>query len=354
MTSVDSGVETGNDSNDSSVTHESNVSANFNSPQGSNAGNNNAGSQFSNVEVGPSRPLGLPIASICPGLNTNADGQGTSKPSTSGPLVLHANAEPTKVLEFRIPPMYIEPLYGANGQLLSTTMEILKTRSTYHRKMKLHAMQRKSKFRMKTWQEFQGPLDERKMRLAAATNNIELMRRLLTSGVYPNNHDEQGRSPLHLASSSDIFFRAILRGYTDVVRLLLEHGADPNQRDCLGNTPLHLAAVTSKIAVVTLLLKAGTDVLSSDQHGHNPLQLAQTKLRLLQSFKGSDMNKIKEEVHNVVGMLLAYLQRQKDAREQVEALSTFCSRLSLSNTSDEIQGDVRDLLANIDSLSLAS
>ncbi|XP_046622562.1 ankyrin repeat domain-containing protein 54-like [Neodiprion virginianus] len=354
MTSVDSGVETGNDSNDSSVTHESNVSANFNSPQGSNAGNNNAGSQFSNVEVGPSRPLGLPIASICPGLNTNADGQGTSKPSTSGPLVLHANAEPTKVLEFRIPPMYIEPLYGANGQLLSTTMEILKTSmlwspqragSTYHRKMKLHAMQRKSKFRMKTWQEFQGPLDERKMRLAAATNNIELMRRLLTSGVYPNNHDEQGRSPLHLASS---------RGYTDVVRLLLEHGADPNQRDCLGNTPLHLAAVTSKIAVVTLLLKAGTDVLSSDQHGHNPLQLAQTKLRLLQSFKGSDMNKIKEEVHNVVGMLLAYLQRQKDAREQVEALSTFCSRLSLSNTSDEIQGDVRDLLANIDSLSLAS
>ena len=139
-----------------------------------------------------------------------------------------------------------------------------------------------------------------------------------------------------------------------MVRLLLEHGADPNQRDCIGNTPLHLAAVTSKISVVTLLLMAGTDVLSSDQHGHNPLQIAQTKLRVLQSCKGSDMNKVKEEVQNIVAMLLAYLEKQKNAQEQVESLSYFCSRLSLSNTSDQIQDDVRDLLANLDSLSLTS
>lgn len=105
---------------------------------------------------------------------------------------------------------------------------------------------------------------------------------------------------------------------------------------------------------MTLLLKAGTDVLSSDRHGHNPLQIAQTKLKILQSCKGADMIRIKEEVHNIVDMLLAYLEKQKNAQEQVENLSNFCSRLSLSNTSNQIQDDVRDLLANLNSLSLTS
>lgn len=195
------------------------------------------------------------------------------------------------------------------------------------------------------WKEFQGTLNERKMRMATATNNLEVVRRLLESGISPNNIDSELRTPLHLASC---------RGYTEMVQLLLEHGADPNQRDCIGNTPLHLAAVTNKISVVTLLLKAGTDVLSSDRHGHNPLQIAQTKLKILQSCKGADMIRIKEEVHNIVDMLLAYLEKQKNAQEQVENLSNFCSRLSLSNTSNQIQDDVRDLLANLNSLSLTS
>lgn len=39
-----------------------------------------------------------------------------------------------------------------------------------------------------------------KMRVAATTNNVEMMQRLLEQGVSPNSYDEQGRSPLHLAS----------------------------------------------------------------------------------------------------------------------------------------------------------
>lgn len=144
------------------------------------------------------------------------------------------------------------------------------------------------------------------------------------------------------------------RGYTDMVRLLLENGADPNRRDCIGNTPLHLAAVTCKISVVTLLLTAGTDVLSLDQHGYNPLQLAQTKLKMLQNCDDEDMVKIQEEMHNIVSMLLVYLQKQSNMQEQVEALSNFCSRLSLSSTSDQVQDDVKDLLANIDALNITS
>lgn len=50
------------------------------------------------------------------------------------------------------------------------------------------------------WKDMQSPYIQRKMRLAAATNNIMLMHRLLETGVSPNNHDEHGRTPLHHAS----------------------------------------------------------------------------------------------------------------------------------------------------------
>lgn len=144
------------------------------------------------------------------------------------------------------------------------------------------------------------------------------------------------------------------RGYTEMVEMLLRFGANPNIRDCVGNTPLHLAAVTSKIAVVTLLLTAGTNVSSLDHHGYNPLQLAQTKLRLLQSYKDSDMVKIKEEMCNIVNMLLAYLRKQESLQGEMESLTNFCSRLSLSNTSNQVQDDVKDLLASVTALNIKS
>lgn len=41
---------------------------------------------------------------------------------------------------------------------------------------------------------------QRKMRLAATTNNITLMQRILNLAVSPNNHDEHGRTPLHISA----------------------------------------------------------------------------------------------------------------------------------------------------------
>lgn len=184
-----------------------------------------------------------------------------------------------------------------------------------------------------------------RMRRAAATNNIDMMKELLRNQT-PNCFDDQGRTPLHYAAC---------RGYTEMVRILLENGADPNQRDCIGNTPLHLAAVTSKISVVTLLLKAGTDVCLLDKYGYNPLQLALTKLKLFQNNRSGDMVKIKEEMHLVVDMLMVYLKKQKkNTQNEVEMLSDFCSRLSLSNTADQVQSDVNDLLTNINTLNISS
>lgn len=43
--------------------------------------------------------------------------------------------------------------------------------------------------------------NERKLRMAASVSNVELLVRMLDSGVNPNAADEHQRSPLHLAAS---------------------------------------------------------------------------------------------------------------------------------------------------------
>lgn len=137
-----------------------------------------------------------------------------------------------------------------------------------------------------------------------------------------------------------------------MVKLLIDYGANPNLRDCIGNTPLHLAAVASNVAVVTLLLKAGTDVLSIDNHGHNPIQVAESKLRILQKYKAPDFNRIKEEVHSITNMLLAYLEIQTDKNKEISELIDFSSKHSLSSNSDEVQDNVKDLLTKISFLNI--
>ncbi|KAJ1529465.1 hypothetical protein ONE63_006241 [Megalurothrips usitatus] len=215
---------------------------------------------------------------------------------------------------------------------------------------------------------------ERKLRVAVSTNNIELVQSYLFAGVDPNCVDSVGRSPLHLASCS---------GYSDIVRLLLENGANPNQRDRLGNTPLHLAACTNNIVVVTLLLKAGTDVCSSDLHGRSPLQLAQSKLKLLCKHMGSDgvvnnyvrnqasqvslpLKSSLETVHEIpvhdnsyvtnqalqIVEMMRFFLKKRGQEAEAELLSAFSSRLTLSETKEQVETQVRDLLDSLSGLSL--
>ncbi|XP_050465184.1 ankyrin repeat domain-containing protein 54-like isoform X4 [Cataglyphis hispanica] len=315
MTSVDSGVETGNDSNDSSsVQHET---------------------QQQHVTAGQVTSSSI----IFPDYAAYKRQDRIWEDSTVLQNDKLSNTEIGKIKEMKTSAAC--GIYDGNG----TDAELLKNRSVYRAKMKSRSWYKNStnslKIDLQYWRVYH---IGRKMRLAATVNNTMLMSSLLQTGVSPNSPDSDGRTPLH---------HAACRGYAKMVQLLLENGADPNQRDCIGNTPLHLAAVTSKISVVTLLLTAGTNVLALDKYGYNPLQLAKAKLRMLRrNYSNKDMDKVKQEMHDIVNMLLAYLLKQKNMQEQVETLSNFCSRLSLSSTSDQVQDDVKDLLTNIDSLSI--
>ncbi|CAB3370908.1 Hypothetical predicted protein [Cloeon dipterum] len=188
---------------------------------------------------------------------------------------------------------------------------------------------------------------ERSLRRAASTNHVEMVSYLLDKGVNPNATDEFKRAPLHLAAC---------RGFIDTLELLLDKGANPNQKDSMGNTALHLAACTNNVPVVTLLLKAGTDVSSLDQYGRNPLQLAQTRLKMLQmsAAMNPDAMQVKCEVQNVIDMMQIYLHRigshNRDAEN--ELLNSFSTRLTLSQTPKEVDHELRGLLASLSNLNL--
>ncbi|XP_066992127.1 ankyrin repeat domain-containing protein 54 [Anabrus simplex] len=329
MTSIDSGVETSNDSNDSYVVQDAHS------------------------------PLAVtPIKSVSNSSVAVMNNSSPSSSTTNSGEDVKEKVEESKALVLPTgPSLSIEPPAGIlfcnirpSAQLLGTGYELLESGiaqqqyavAVYRRKMR--NMRCCLKIRKDPWQEFRVPLDERKLRYAALTNDVDRLTQLLEKGVNPNCCDAHKRTPLHLASC---------KGYCDIVRILLEKGANPNQRDSLGNTPLHLAACTNHVGVVTLLLKAGTDVRSSDYYGRNPLQLAQSKLKLLQrGHTDADSSRIKAEVQQVIEMMLAYLQKQGHDME-AELLNAFSSRLTLSQTKEEVETDVRDLLESLNNLSLS-
>jgi len=196
------------------------------------------------------------------------------------------------------------------------------------------------------WSHALGALSERKLRQAASTNNTELMYNLIAKGVNVNASDEQQRTALHFAAT---------KGYSEVVNLLLQHGADPNAKDIVGNTALHLAACTSNhINVVTLLLRGGTDVTTLDNSGRTPMQLAQSKLKLLQknsSKSVSEMNKVKNEVSQVVDMMREYLSQTGAMRDNYsDLLNSFSERFQLHSNHDAIQSDLANLLDTLGNL----
>lgn len=74
---------------------------------------------------------------------------------------------------------------------------------------------------------------------------------LIEKGVSPDIRDEQGRTPLMVASE---------RAYDNIIRILLDAGADINAQGPLGTTSLMYAAGYGRYETVKLLLEEGADV----------------------------------------------------------------------------------------------
>jgi ankyrin repeat protein len=97
---------------------------------------------------------------------------------------------------------------------------------------------------------------------AVRNNDLNLVQELIQNGASPNEKDEYGRTPLHIA---------IMHGNTEIIKVLLQNGASLNEKTCNGYTPLHFASRYGYIETVKELLFFGADYTIQNVEGEDGL-----------------------------------------------------------------------------------
>ncbi len=97
---------------------------------------------------------------------------------------------------------------------------------------------------------------------AAEKGYSDAVKQHIAAGTFPNERNENGLTPLHVAVGKD---------HVEIVRLLVKSTADVNAKNDWGSTPLHYA-LTKEIA--ELLITAGADVNAKDEDGDTPVDWA--------------------------------------------------------------------------------
>jgi len=115
--------------------------------------------------------------------------------------------------------------------------------------------------------------NDRALRVAATSANVDLVRELLQAGCDPNVADNAGVTPLHRVAFTTCQPDTIK---CDVATLLIRMGANTEARCDLYGTPLHFAAlIGARLTTAALLAgRADANARDSPQSGNTPLHLA--------------------------------------------------------------------------------
>ena len=104
------------------------------------------------------------------------------------------------------------------------------------------------------------------LHIVAGEDRPEVQRFLLESGADPNAVNDEGVSPLHIAS------------YPGFAAMLLKHGARVNLKAKNGDTPLHShASERGSAPVVRVILKGGGDRRLRNARGETPFDIAKSR-----------------------------------------------------------------------------
>ncbi|KAJ8716007.1 hypothetical protein PYW08_013292 [Mythimna loreyi] len=106
---------------------------------------------------------------------------------------------------------------------------------------------------------------------AAARNDIDEVRRLLSRGVTPDATNEDGLTALH---------QCCIDNNEAMMRLLLDHGANVNAEDSEKWTPLHAAATCGNLNLVRILIQRGANLLAVNGDGNMPYDICEEERTL--------------------------------------------------------------------------
>ncbi|CAH0549306.1 unnamed protein product [Brassicogethes aeneus] len=121
---------------------------------------------------------------------------------------------------------------------------------------------------------------------AAATENVEIAKVLLSKDADIDAQDINGYSPLMFA---------VIKNHTETAKFLINKGADVNLRGSKSNaTALHVAAATGNVEIAKVLLSKDADIDAQDINGYSPLIYAvrknHTETAKFLINKGADVN----------------------------------------------------------------
>lgn len=105
------------------------------------------------------------------------------------------------------------------------------------------------------------------MMIAAQSDRIGMMTKLLNAGASPNQSTKNGDYPLIAAAS---------RGHEEIVEQLIQSGAEVDRRGAHRMTALMGAASNGQLGVVRILVEAGADRRMRSDSGDTALKLADT------------------------------------------------------------------------------
>ena len=192
-------------------------------------------------------------------------------------------------------------LRGYSKLLKNDLIRLLNSRSRSRTPRKRRSQKKKKKkINVKTL--------NRKLLEAIKTNNNKKVKKLLKAGANPNLQDENGYTPLMLASEwarteivkklleygadpnaqtkigyTTLMYASMWRGRTEIVKLLIEAGADPNAKDKFGDTLLLYVSRIGETEIVKLLLAdPKTNINAKDEDGNTALMLASMRARARQ------------------------------------------------------------------------
>lgn len=103
------------------------------------------------------------------------------------------------------------------------------------------------------------------LHIAAESNEVESVERLLQMGAKVNLQNGEGNTPLMVACSE---------GHQDVVEVLLRAGSETSLRNKDGATALHIAVSENEPELVGTLVQHGADGNLRNEEGRTPLELA--------------------------------------------------------------------------------